>query len=47
MHRKESMFAAIFANITRRETLPEEASIYTVEMTAIKIAMREIKKEKT
>ena len=37
-------FAAVFADITRSETLPEEASIHKAEMTAIKIGMREIKK---
>ena len=37
-------FAAIFEDITRRGTLPEEASIYTAQMTSIKIAVREIKK---
>ena len=33
-----------FADITRRGALPKEASILIVEMTAIKIAMREIQK---
>ena len=37
-------FAAVFADITRRGALPGEASIHTAEMTAIKIAMREIQK---
>ena len=27
-------FAAVYANITRRGALPEEASIHTAEMTA-------------
>ena len=41
-------FAAVFANTTRRGILQEEAFIHTAVMTAIKIAMREIKKrEKT
>ena len=34
-------FVAVFADIIRRGALPEEASIYTAEMTTIKIAMRE------
>ena len=29
-------FAAVFTDITRRGTLPEEASIHTAEMTAMK-----------
>ena len=29
-------FAAVFADITRRGALPEEASIYTAEMTLMK-----------
>ena len=33
-------------DIARRGALPEEASIHTAEMTAMKIAMRD-KKEKT
>ena len=37
-------FAAEFADITRRETLPEETSIHTAEMKAIKISMKEIQK---
>ena len=41
-------FAAVFADITRRGAIPEEAPIHTAEMTAIKIAVREIhKKEDT
>ena len=31
-------------DITRREALPEEASIYTVEMIMIKLALKEIPK---
>ena len=34
----------LFVDITRSSTLPEEASIHTAEMTAIKMAMKEIKK---
>ena len=34
-------FAAVFADITRRGALPEESSIHTAEMTA----MREIQKK--
>ena len=36
-------FAAVFTDITRRGSLPEEASIHKAEMTAIKIAMKEIR----
>ena len=32
-------FAALFTDITRKGTLPEEASAYTAEMTAIEIAL--------
>ena len=39
--------AAVFKDATRRDALPEEASIYTAEMTAIKVALKEIKKRKT
>ena len=38
-------FAVVFADITRRGALPGEASTHTAEMTAIKIAMREIQKK--
>ena len=37
---------AVFEDATRRGTLSEEASIHTAEMTAIKIALKEIKKNK-
>ena len=37
-------FAAVVKDITRRGTLPEDASIHTDEITAIKITMREIQK---
>ena len=40
-------FVAVHADITRGGALPEEASIQTSEMTAIKIALRKIKKENT
>ena len=43
--RKEG-FAEVFADITRKGTLPEEAFIHTAEMTAIKTAMREIQKKR-
>ena len=36
--------AAVFMDTTRRGALPEEASIHTAEMTAIKIAMKDIGK---
>ena len=32
-------------NITKREALPEEDSIHTAEMTAIKVALWEMHKE--
>ena len=35
-------FAAVFADIRRRGVLKKETSIHTPEITAIKIAMREI-----
>ena len=37
-------FAAVFADITRRGTLPEETSIQTAEMIATKVAMKGVKK---
>ena len=40
-HRK---YAAVFIDINRRETLPEEASIHTAEITTIKIALKKIHK---
>ena len=36
--------AAVFEDMTKREALPEEVSIHTAEMTAIKTALKEIKK---
>ena len=36
-------YAAVFTDTTRRGALPEEAFIYTAEMTAIKAVMKEIK----
>ena len=42
---KKVGFAEVFADITRRRALPEETSIHTVEITAIKIAMRKIFKK--
>ena len=41
---RKAGFAAIYVEITRKGAQPEKASIYTAEMTAIKIAMREIEK---
>ena len=41
---KKVGFAAVFMNVIRRAALPEEASIHTTEMTAIKIALKEIHK---
>ena len=43
MGRKVS-YAAVFKDITRRGALPEEASIYTAEMTAIKVTLKDIHK---
>ena len=37
-------FASVFTNITTRRALPEVASIHTVEMIAINIALKEIHK---
>ena len=39
-------FAAIFRDITRRVALFEEASIHISKMAAIKVALKEIHKEK-
>ena len=44
--RKKVGLAAVFEDTTRRGTLPEESSIHTAEMTAIKIALREVLKKK-
>ena len=41
---KTVSFMAAFMDITRRGDLHEESSIHTVEMTAIKIALKEIYK---
>ena len=40
-------FAAIFADITRGEALPEVVFIHTTEMSTIKIAMIDTKKDRT
>ena len=37
-------FAAVFTDITRRGALPENASIHTPKMNAIKVALKEIHK---
>ena len=37
-------FAVVFLDIDRRGTLSEKASIYTAEMTTIKIALKKIHK---
>ena len=42
--REKVGLAAVFEDITKRGALPEEASIHTAEMTAIKTALGEIKK---
>ena len=39
-------FTAVFVNIARRGAQPEEASVYTTEITSIKTALREIQKTK-
>ena len=44
--RRKVDFTAVFADITRRGALPEEASIHTAEMTTIIFAMREIQKKR-
>ena len=41
---KKVEFAAVFMNIARRWTLPEEAYIYIAEMTEIKLTLKEIHK---
>ena len=43
---KKVGLAAVFEDATRRGALPEEASIHTAEMTAIKVALKEIKGRK-
>ena len=40
---KKVGLAAVFDDATRRGALSEEASIHTAEMTAIKVALKEIK----
>ena len=40
-------FGAVFEDITRRGAVPEEGSIHTAEMIAIKVVMREIQKKRT
>ena len=42
--RKLVGFAIVFEDTTRRGALPEEASIHTIEIIAIKIALIEIQK---
>ena len=39
--RRKGGFAAVFTDTTRRGALPQEASIHTADMTAIKIVMKE------
>ena len=39
---KKVGFATVFIDITRRGSLTEEASLHTTEMTAIKVALKEI-----
>ena len=34
-------FAVVFTDITKRRTLPEEASIHTAKITAIKVTLKE------
>ena len=40
----KSRLCSNFLDIIRKETLPDEASIHIIEMTAIKTALREIRK---
>ena len=42
--RRKVGFIAVFADSTRSEALPKEASIHRAEMTAIKVALKEIYK---
>ena len=42
---RKVVFAVVFTNITKRGALPEEASVHIVEMTAIKVALREENRE--
>ena len=39
-------FAAVSPNITRKGILPEETSVHTVEMSAIKTDLKEIYRKK-
>ena len=41
---KKVGFAVVFTNITRKKTLPQEASINITKMTIIKIALKQIHK---
>ena len=38
--------AVVFTDMSRKGALPEEASIHTAEMTAIKVVLKEIHKRK-
>ena len=42
---KDGKDSAVFTDITRQRALPEEASIHTANITAIKIALKEIHKK--
>ena len=44
-NRKDIGFAAVLSHITRRRTFSEEASTQTAEVTAIKVALKEIHKK--
>ena len=45
--RRKVGYADVFTNVTKRGALPEEASIHTAEMIAIKVGLKEIQKVKT
>ena len=44
MHQNKVGLAVVFTDITKKEVLPEGASIPTDEITAIKVALKEIHK---
>ena len=43
--KKKAGFAVVFIDITIRGVLPEEVSIHTAKVTAIKIELKEIHKK--
>ena len=42
--RRKVGFVVVFTDITRREVLPEKNSIHTAKMSAIKVALKDIRK---